>query len=94
MHEVRDKAVTGSRAPARRTPSARPATVAQILAQQATIARICSGVAPRIRTAMIGTASSVTWSPKTEIVWPSHRLRKGARRTIGGRNAGTVDPLC
>jgi hypothetical protein len=43
---------------------------------------------------MIGTASNVTWSPKTEIVWPSHRLRKGARRTMGGRNEGTVKPLC
>lgn len=40
MHEVRDEAVTRSRAPARRAPSARPATAAQILAQQATIARI------------------------------------------------------
>ena len=46
---------------------------------------ICSGEAPRFRTAMIGIASSVTWSPKTEIVWPSHRSRKAGRLTIGGQ---------
>jgi len=43
---------------------------------------------------MIGTARKVTWSPKTEIDWPIQRLRKGARRMIGGSSVGIDDPPC
>ena len=48
---------------------------------------ICPASAPSVRTATRGRPSWVTWSPKTEIVWPSHSRRKsGASTRRRGKN--------
>ena len=68
---------------ARRRPAARRAGAAAARPRSACPSGPAS--APRVRTATSGSPSWVTWSPKTEIVWPSQSRRKsGASKRSGG----------
>ena len=68
---------------ARRRPAARTAGAGS--SPTAVSVPIWVASAPRVRTATRGSPSWVTWSPKTEIVWPSQSRRKsGASKSSGG----------